>query len=442
MRLMRALVVATIAGILAAGCGDRSVEREDVGERPAGVAQAASPVGRVALPRDLNLEVLWATPIEAGRVTSAITFEDLAIVTTQSAVTVIRARDGMVEWSQSLGRKKIFAEWAPVVTEEAVHVFAENAVARFDRIEGTRDWLLELPPYIVLSTRPAVVGETVYTPTWDGRLYALEVKEKNEIIPLGETGEVVEIPRRWFSKAWEQNLEDSVLAPVVARGGFLYAGTDGGLLVATPQIGPRAAFTRGSYRLDLGGRLRSALCLREDHIYAGSSNYSLYGVHRYTGDKLWEFFSGREILRRPLADEKSGLVYAVSEDVGLNAVSADKGVKAWSVPEGREIVGYGVEVVYVFDKAGALLALDKKTGKTRWRSSLSGMQLYPCQEQFEFGGKPLRLMAVNSANQAICLVEPGWRPPKVAAESKPDLIFAPKPAAGKAAPAPKEAPKP
>lgn len=435
MTQTRALVMAVLAGLVAAGCGDRTA-RPGTLQKPDQPERAVLAGCRVDLPADLaGIEALWATPIKAGRVTSAAARGNLVVVTTRNVVSVLGGREGFVEWSQSLGRKRIIEEWAPVVTDEAVHVFVENGIARFHRVEGTQDWILDLPKYIVVSARPAIVGETVYAPTWDGRVYALEVDSKDERIVLGSEGEEVQIPRRWFSKAWEQNVGDSVLAPVAARDAFLYMGTDSGVFAALPQIGPRASLRRGSYRLELGGRLRSQFCMREEHIYVGSTNYSLCCVNRFTGDKLWEFHSGREILSRPLADEETGVVFVISQDVGLNAVDAAKGTKLWARPGVKKLVGYGAEALYALDKDGSLLALKKKTGDLVWKSSLRGLRLFPCEEQFESEGKPLRLMAVTSANQVVCLVERGWRPPKPKIE-EPRVIQLPMRAEGEGAAAP------
>lgn len=439
MTRTRAWIVTGLAGFLAAGCGDRAVTPR-ASQKPAQPERGVLAGCRVDLPADMaGLEALWATPVKAGRVTLAMGAGDLVIVTTRDVVSALRGRDGLVEWSQSLAGKQILEEWPPVVTDEAVHVFVKNAIARFHRVEGTRSWLLEFPKYIVVSARPAVVGETVYAPTWDGRVYALEVNSKDEHILLGQEQEVVQVPRRWFSKAWEQNVEDSVLAPLAARDAFLYMGTDKGILAALPQIGPRASLRRGSYRLDLGGRIRSQFCMREDHIYIGSTNYSLYCVHRFTGDKLWEFHSGREILKRPLADEEAGVAFVISQDVGLHAVDAGKGTKLWARPGVEKLAGYGADALYALDEDGSLLALEKKKGELLWRSSLRGLRLFPCQEQFEAEGRPLRLMAVTSANQVVCLVERGWRPPKPKPE-EPGVIPLPAPAAAEAPAAPAAAP--
>ena len=119
------------------------------------------------------------------------------------------------------------------------------------------------------------------------------------------------------------------------------------------------------------------------------------------------------------------------------------GKQIWKRKGVREILGIGKKAVYVRDEDKDLLALDKKTGKVAWRSSLGGFQdIYPNEEQYEKAGRPLHLLALTRKNEIVCLVEPGYKPPSLRSK-KPDEVEKKIPVIrGKGTPTPPPATKP
>ena len=116
-------------------------------------------------------------------------------------------------------------------------------------------------------------------------------------------------------------------------------------------------------------------------VYVGSGDGNLYALELSTGRKLWQFPTGGRVRSTPAVDQ--GVVYVGSMDGKLYALDAATGKGLWTFEtEGvridqqkagfdrRSIVSSPAvsgDLVFVGSRDARLYAVDRKTGRERWR---------------------------------------------------------------------------
>ena len=111
----------------------------------------------------------------------------------------------------------------------------------------------------------------------------------------------------------------------------------------------------------------------EDVIYFGSNDGALYKVAARDGALRWRFMTNAEIARKPTL--QNGIVYVVNANDTIVAIEAKTGKTRWTQHRtpafGMEIAGYAgalvtPERVYVAFSDGHVAAYDPEDGAERW----------------------------------------------------------------------------
>src|SRR5262249_41727211 len=112
---------------------------------------------------------------------------------------------------------------------------------------------------------------------------------------------------------------------------------------------------------------------KENVVYFGSNDGSLYKVNADDGRLRWRFSTNAEVARRPVL--LNGVIYAANANDTVIALNANSGALIWArhrTPAlGMEVAGYaGVLVwrglVYSAFSDGTVTAFDARTGEERW----------------------------------------------------------------------------
>ena len=216
-----------------------------------------------------------------------------------------------------------------------------------------------------VRSSPVLAAGLVIFGSGDGNLYALEAGSGRE--------------------RWRQALGGAVAsAPAVS----------GGLVVATARERVVSAVDletgRPRWRFETDKDLPfewewdfwlSSPTISGKNVYVGSGDGNLYALELSTGRKLWQFPTGGRVRSTPAVD--GGVVYVGSMDGKLYALDAATGRSIWTFEtEGvridqqeagfdrRSIVSSPAvsgDLVFVGSRDARLYAVDRKTGRERWR---------------------------------------------------------------------------
>jgi outer membrane protein assembly factor BamB len=214
---------------------------------------------------------------------------------------------------------------------------------------------------------PAVVGDAVLIGSGDGNLYALEASTGRE--------------------KWRADLGDAVAsAPAVAGGGVFVASRERkvtALDLATGRVRWRFQ-TDSDLPFEWGWDYwLSSPAIAGGALFVGSGDGNVYALDAATGEKLWQAATGGRVRSSPAVED--GTVYVGSMDGRLYALDAGTGKSRWVFDtdgvsidvaragfDRRSIVSspaVSTDLVFVGSRDGKLYAVDRRTGKERWRFS-------------------------------------------------------------------------
>ena len=416
--------------LVLAGCGDK--KKGDAGK--ADRARATGFAG-VDLPDDLKLKTLWDLKIKKGAISRAWVKDGFAMIAASNPniFYLLRKQDGMNIWNCEF-KKPIMMKYVPGVSKDAVMVMSDERIVRIHRDWGKIICLLDAKVPIsaqpVLSTWVETTQGTpvIYAPSYgDGRLWAIKIRKMMRSVQNPVPGEdPIEFPYYAASRGWSRGTPRGgghILAPVTKVGGFIYVCTTDGYVMAIKD-----STGRPIWRIQTQGVLEKGICIHKDLLFFGSSDFKLYCHNRLSRDKLWELPTGSPVVTRPMASADGKLVVCMSEGQGALGVDVKTGKRLWTSKTTREVLGIGGAAVYTKATDGSLTALDRKTGKPVWRSSLKGFKnVFATIEQYEQpkDPNPLYLMAETTSNDIVCLVEPGFVPRKIVENGEKEKAPAP-----------------
>lgn len=132
------------------------------------------------------------------------------------------------------------------------------------------------------------------------------------------------------------------------------------------------------WTLDTHGHAFAGSTVRNGVVYVPGGNGVLYGLRTLTGEKLWEYNAGEELVTTPtLAD---GKVLVASQADTLYAVDATTGAWVWQYrrdpPTGFTVRGAAVPIVHddlvlMGFADGFMVAIGLADGVARWEKQLS-----------------------------------------------------------------------
>lgn len=293
----------------------------------AGVVYFGTNTGRIYAVDQQSGQHLWATEI-GGAIQAEF---DLAVAggmvypaSVDKHIYAVDSRTGQVVWQFDAANLHNSA----TAGAGAVYVGSTNLYA-VDPQSGRQLWQFDTDGLV--KPPPVVAGGMVYVENTKGYLYAIEAQSGQQL--------------------WQFNAEDGVrwgeLSEVVD--GVIYAGTDSYLFAVDTKTG------QAKWRFDAARQPVAAAA--NGMVYVGSSSGQVYALASESGQELWQFKTGAQVVVAPaIAD---GVVYVSSDDHQLYALDGQTGQVLWQFAAAdvmeRPVVADGV--VYVGDFAGHLYAI-------------------------------------------------------------------------------------
>lgn len=228
----------------------------------------------------------------------------------------------------------------------------------------------------------AVAGGTVFAPSYDNNLYALDAGSgkflwkyaasggvstapavAENVVAFGATdGVVYAVETRSGRLAWTVPTGAKIFSSPTVEFGHLFVGSDDRYLYAIHIGGGRQA-----WRYQAEGAVRTKPLLQENSIFFACQMGVVYalGLNR---DTRWRFRARRPILSSPVVGE--GLLYLGSLDWNFYALDLRSGWAAWKYRTGGPIVSTPVlweGSVFFGSTDGHVYALDAAEGRIVWR---------------------------------------------------------------------------
>ncbi len=213
---------------------------------------------------------------------------------------------------------------SPVVAGDAVLIGSgDGNLYALEASTGREKWRADLAGAV--ASAPAVAGGTIFVTSRERNVTALDLATGRARWRF-QTGS--DLPFEWGWDYW-------LSSPVIA-GGALYVGSGDGNVYALD-----AATGRKLWRAATGGRVRSSPAVEDGTVYVGSMDGRLYALDAETGKSRWVF-----------------------DTEGVSIDSAKAGFDRKSIVSSPAV---STDLVFVGSRDAKLYAVDRRTGKERWR---------------------------------------------------------------------------
>ena len=198
---------------------------------------------------------------------------------------------------------------------------------------------------------PAVMGETVFVPGYDGLLYAVGIAgdERGTVRP-----------------GWPFETDGHLVGGVTLSEDTVYFGSSDGNVYA---LDAETGLERWPLPFETGEAVWSTPTLSGDTLYVTSLDGHLYALDAKTGIERWSFPTGAGIASSPVVDEDAGRVYIAGFDSQLRAIDLDSHEQIWSLKADnwfwtRPLLADGV--IYAGSLGSKVYAADTATGDLVW----------------------------------------------------------------------------
>jgi eukaryotic-like serine/threonine-protein kinase len=264
---------------------------------------------------------------------------------------------------------------SPAVAGSTVYIGSNDRhLYALDRLSGRIRWSFDANSPV--GSSPTVAGGLVAFTTADGHLYALDAGTGRVRWKLA-TGPTIPFP-------WGYESGDFWTSSPVFSDGLLMVGAGDGYLYAVD-----AGSGKVRWRLETAGRIRSSPAIAHGAVFVGSADGRFHAADLATGRERWHFdteghalesakfgFDRRTIQSSPviagdlvLFGARDGFLYALDRETGRQRWRYDYKV-SWI--NGSPAVSDGVVYVGTSD-AHFIQALDLATGTERWRFEAKGI---------------------------------------------------------------------
>lgn len=293
--------------------------------------------------------------------------------------------------------------WQPAVERNNLWVATTTRLLGFEISSGRQ--IAEIDLEFAPAGRPVTNGVHCFVPDAKGWLQAVAL-----------------LPR---VVSWGRVTHDALTAAPVMDSTLIYFAGQNGTVYASLQNTRHVVWehkTEGPIMADLQ---RTAKGL----VLAASLDYTLYAFQGPSGRIVWRYNAGEPLRMTPYTVDKQVFVFTKG---GLTALAAVNGRVQWTLPGGANFVSADPKVVYILDRKGQLLAVDRADGKVK-----SALTLAPgAMEAVNDTGNGAIYLA-SPAGKVVVLARRGLAEetkaePEAAPEVKPEVK---KPAAPGAAPA-------
>jgi len=243
---------------------------------------------------------------------------------------------------------------APAVGDEAVYfggydgyVYALSRKAKDETKETECLWSFKTDDPVIAG--PVLDGDRLYVASTDGYLYVIDP----------ETGE----------ETARKDTGGSGATPLLTEDGFLYVATDDGRLWKLTAATLEAAWD-SPFKIKTG-LLTPPVLTGEETIVVGGLGATLYGIDVATGSQRWSLDSGNWFWGEPAVHGEPGseIVIATNLDGQVFAVDPGSGEEAWPAIDALAPIRGGAAVsetgtIVVVDNNGLVLLIAAETGET------------------------------------------------------------------------------
>jgi outer membrane protein assembly factor BamB len=305
---------------------------------------------------------IWGSPAARDGV--------LYVDVSDGSVHALKTRNGETLWTWA-GKVPFYGD--PLVTADALYAVDERSdLIKLRRRDGHLLWALPLRPVAPSdATKPATDD------TYNHRT-PVPVLEKGVLYVGSGDGGFHAVDAASGRKLWRFEAGAPVCAAAAVRGDRLFFGSFDGTIFALDR-----ATGVELWRVKTGGPVVSAPFVLGDAVVIGSRDFILYALRTTDGRELWrQPFWGSWVESTPRLS--GGTLYIGSSDLrhvralepasGNPVWSTDVFGSAWGTPlvVGDTVFMGSVGVKdYMIRHEASLVALDRRTGKIRWRRAMA-----------------------------------------------------------------------
>lgn len=298
------------------------------------------------------------------------------------------AHNGQAESNNPSAFKKLRLHWkydfhsqvaaSPIVVGQQLLVAAENGNLYALEMKTQRPlWIFHAQGG--LSSTPAVANGIVYVLSRDGHFYAIRQTDGFVLWSFATLGEHYFSAHGMYgwpltSKPVVDPWDFYLSSPLVQNGKVYFGSSDEHLYALDAQTGAL------QWRFKTGGVVHSSPAFADNKIIIGSWDSAIYALDANTGKEVWRYQGKSEQLHSILLGVQASpsvdkdAVYIGSRDGHFYALNLSDGKLRWAYgAQGSWVMGTAAvddEAVYVgTSDTGLLIALDKTTGKERFRFS-------------------------------------------------------------------------
>lgn len=311
-----------------------------------------------------------------------------------------------VRWSVDTGS----AAWAGLERDASTgFIYTGNDAGVLHAIDATGQIRWKLETGKPIKGRPAVIGDGLYVTSDSGYLYKLDKRSGRELWRTQiDHGSPPRIPASEENSRWDRYgssvVTDGKRVYVASRDKNLYAlDVESGRQIWKLTADDMMTATPALYRdlvvfADFAGKVRAVsagdgkerwiydaklpvggdVVVDKDRVLVGSRSYELIALDAATGKEQWKHYYWFSWIESPPV-VRDGIVYTGSSDAtNVYAIDMKDGSLRWKTPVpgwawsrtavSDELVVAGTAGVgaYPGSRSGALVAIDRKTGRTRW----------------------------------------------------------------------------
>lgn len=264
---------------------------------------------------------------------------------------------------------------SPTVADGTVYVpSGDGHLYALDAATGALEWSYDAGA--PAGGAPLVLDDRVLVTTRGNALHAVSRTTGRRLWAV-DTG--ADLPLEWGHEGWDYLLP----SPVLAGQTVLVGSGDGHLYALDPADGSE------QWRFRTGGRIRGSAALADGAAWFGSGDGFVYGVDPARGREMWRFrtagvdmdardygFDRTQIQATPVL--RDGMLYVGSRDASLYAVDVATRAARWTLEDGTAwvvaspVVAEG-RVWSARSSGGAVRAIDAATGEEIWSHRTGGL---------------------------------------------------------------------
>ncbi|TWT88747.1 Outer membrane protein assembly factor BamB precursor [Pseudobythopirellula maris] len=294
----------------------------------------------------LGLDRDWSTqaPIDTSRsrvAQSALAGDRLYVLSTAGVLQSVDTATGASLWTTRLGDPR-FPSLGVAAQGEDVAVVNGTTLYVFDSANGRERF--HAPLKGAPGAGPVIAAGSVFVPLIDGRIEALAIDRDK-------------------GRSWSYQASGNLFYPgAVGEERVFFANTSGELFaVASDRSG-------AAFRYETDSPIVAPPAPLGGMVYIATRNGYLHALDQLSGQQRWRGVVGEIVSHGPHAID--GRVYLLTDAPSMHAFDAATGEMLWHTSGIERFVSASDKRVHAIDRRGALVVLDRETGRVVSRRSV------------------------------------------------------------------------